>query len=146
MHFWPFYCYFGPSCYFRCKMTKIAFLRPKKAKIKKSEESGPNFFYNFTWKYVPQLFLGAPWAEKMTLSFNFACFWSFNTSSHNLGVIWRWNQKRKSAGNFFSLDLPNGQAKPQMHPNRAQDAFSNCLWKWVLAEHHFHQRMIPPAS
>ena len=24
--------------------------------------------------------------------------------------MWRWNQKRKSAGNFFSLDLPNGQA------------------------------------
>ena len=46
----------------------------------------------------------------MTLSFNFACFWSSNTSSHNLGVMWRRNQKRKSAGHFFSLDLPNEQA------------------------------------
>ena len=43
----------------------------------------------------------------MTLSFNFACS---NTSSHNLGVMWRRNQKRKSARHFFSLDLPNGQA------------------------------------
>ena len=51
----------------------------------------------------------------MTLSFNFACFWSSNASSHNLGVIWRWNQKRKSAGNFFSLDLPNGQACDSWH-------------------------------
>ena len=24
--------------------------------------------------------------------------------------MWRWNQKRKSAGIFFSLDLSNGQA------------------------------------
>ena len=112
MHFWPFYCYFGPFCHFKCKMKKNAFLRPKKAEIKKSEESGLNFFFDFTWKYVPQLFWGAPWAEKMTLSFNFACFWSSNTSSHNLGVMWRRNQKRKSGRHFFSLDLPNGQAGP----------------------------------
>ena len=46
----------------------------------------------------------------MTLSFNFACFWSSNTSSYNLGVMWRWNQMRKSGGHFFPLDLPNGQA------------------------------------
>ena len=89
---------FSQPCHFRCKMGKNAFLRPKKAKIKKSEENGPNLIFNFTWKYVPELFLWAPGAEKMTLSFNFACFWSSNTSSHNLGVMWRWNQKRKSFG------------------------------------------------
>ena len=49
---------------------------------------------------------------KLTLSFNFACFWSSDTSSHNLGVMWRGNQKKKSTGNFFSLDLPNGEACP----------------------------------
>ena len=38
------------------------------AKIKKSEESGPNLFFDFTLKYVSQLFLGAPWAVKMTFS------------------------------------------------------------------------------
>ena len=38
------------------------------AKIEKSLESGPQLFFNFTWKYVPQLFLGAPQAEKVTLS------------------------------------------------------------------------------
>ena len=38
------------------------------AKIEESEESGPQLFFDFTWKYVPQLFLGAPWAEKMTFS------------------------------------------------------------------------------
>ena len=59
---------------------KNAFLRSKKAKIEKSEESGPKLFFDFTYKYVP--------------------------SSHNLGVMWRGNQKRKSGGNFFSLDLP----------------------------------------
>ena len=56
-------------------MTKNAFLRPKKAKIEKSEESGPKLFFDFTYKYVP--------------------------SSHNLGVMWRGNQKRKSGGNFL---------------------------------------------
>ena len=110
MHFWPFYWYFCPFCYFGCKMTKNAFLGPKKAKIEKSEESDPSLFFDFTWKYVTQLFFGDPVAEKETLSFNFACFWSSNTSSHYLGVMWRGNQKRKSGGNFFSLDLPNGQA------------------------------------
>ena len=39
------------------------------AKIKKSEESEPQLFFNFTCKYVPQLFLGNPWSEKMTFSF-----------------------------------------------------------------------------
>ena len=38
------------------------------AKIEKSLESGPQLFFNFTWKYVPQLFLGAPQAEIVTLS------------------------------------------------------------------------------
>ena len=38
------------------------------AKIEKSEESGPHLFFDFTWNHVPQLFLGAPWAEKMTFS------------------------------------------------------------------------------
>ena len=38
------------------------------AKIEKSEESGPQLFFNFTWKYVSQLFLRPPWAEKMTFS------------------------------------------------------------------------------
>ena len=38
------------------------------AKIEKREESGPPLFFNFTWKYVPRLFLGGPWAEKVTLS------------------------------------------------------------------------------
>ena len=38
------------------------------AKIKKSEESRPQLFFNFTWKYVIKLFLRAPWAEKMTFS------------------------------------------------------------------------------
>ena len=100
--------HFGPFCHFRCKMKKNAVLRPKKAEIKKSEESGPNFFFDFTLKHVPQVFFGPPWAEKMTLSFNFAFFLSSIPSSNNLGVMWRRNQKRKSAGNFFSLDLPNG--------------------------------------
>ena len=38
------------------------------AKIEKSVESGPQLFFDFTWKYVPRLFLVAPWAEKMTIS------------------------------------------------------------------------------
>ena len=38
------------------------------AKIEKSIESGPQLFFDFTWKYVPRLFLVAPWAEKMTIS------------------------------------------------------------------------------
>ena len=38
------------------------------AKIEKSEESGPHLFFDITLNYVPQLFLGAPWAEKMTFS------------------------------------------------------------------------------
>ena len=38
------------------------------AKIEKSEESGPQLFFDFTWNYVPQLFLGPPRAEKMTFS------------------------------------------------------------------------------
>ena len=38
------------------------------AKIKKSLESRPQLFFNFTCKCVPQLFLGAPQAEKVTLS------------------------------------------------------------------------------
>ena len=42
------------------------------AKIEKSEESGPQLFFDFTCNYVPQLFLGGPWAEKMTLSQKFA--------------------------------------------------------------------------
>ena len=38
------------------------------AKIEKSEESGPQLFFDFTWNYVPKLFLGPPRAEKMTFS------------------------------------------------------------------------------
>ena len=38
------------------------------AKIEKSEESWPQLFFDFTYKKVPQLFPGAPWAEKMTFS------------------------------------------------------------------------------
>ena len=45
------------------------------AKIKKSEESGSHLFFNFTWKYVPQLFLGAPWSEKMTFSLKTGLVW-----------------------------------------------------------------------
>ena len=56
-------------------------------------------------KICPQTFLGAPWAEKMTLSSNFACCWTSDTSSHNQGVMWRYSQKRKTAGNFFWLSL-----------------------------------------
>ena len=32
------------------------------------DKNGPQLFFNFTWKYVPQLFLGGPHAEKVTLS------------------------------------------------------------------------------
>ena len=49
------------------------------AKIKKSEESGPQLFFNFTWKYVPQLFLGTPRAEKMTFSQKTARVWFDDT-------------------------------------------------------------------
>ena len=38
------------------------------AKIEKSEESGPHLIFDFTLNYAPQLFWGAPWAEKMTFS------------------------------------------------------------------------------
>ena len=38
------------------------------AQIEKSEESGPQLFFDFTWNYVPKLFLGPPRAEKMTFS------------------------------------------------------------------------------
>ena len=97
--FWPKKILFGPFSVIFCLS---AFLRPKKAKIeKKSEERGPNLFFNFIWNNVPKFFLWAPLAEKITLSFNFACFWSSNTSSHNLGVMWRRNQKKKSASNFL---------------------------------------------
>ena len=44
------------------------------------------------------------------MSQNFACFLTSNTSFHNLGVMWKKNQKIKSAGNFFWLSLPNGEA------------------------------------
>ena len=37
------------------------------AKIKKVKKADPLFF-DFAWNYVPQLFLGGPWAEKMTFS------------------------------------------------------------------------------
>ena len=49
------------------------------AKIEKSEESGPQLFFNFTWKYVPQLFLGTPRAEKMTFSQKTARVWFDDT-------------------------------------------------------------------
>ena len=38
------------------------------AKIEKGRESGPQLFFDFTWKYIPQLYLGNPWAEKITFS------------------------------------------------------------------------------
>ena len=37
-------------------------------KIEKSEKSRPQLFFDFIQKYVSQLFLGTPWAEKMTFS------------------------------------------------------------------------------
>ena len=30
------------------------------------QKGGPPLFFDCTWNYAPQLFLGAPWAEKMT--------------------------------------------------------------------------------
>ena len=44
-------------CHFRCKMTKNAFLGPKKAKIKESEESGPKLFLDLS----PNFLGGLPW-------------------------------------------------------------------------------------
>ena len=40
-------------------------------------------------------YFGTSWSEKMTLS-TFCLLLSSNTSSHNSGVMWRRNQKRKS--------------------------------------------------
>ena len=78
------------------------------ADIEKNEESGLIFFSSILLKNIsPNFFWGPPGlrkqhylpsAEKTTLS------------SLNPGVMWRRNQKIKSAGHFFSLDLANGQA------------------------------------
>ena len=65
MHFLPFSCYFLPPHHFSSKLAKNAFWWPKS---KKTEESRPQLFLNFTYKYGPWLFLGALWAEKITFS------------------------------------------------------------------------------
>ena len=49
------------------------------AKIEKSEESRPQLFFDFTWKYVPQLFLWPLGAEKMTFSPKTARVWFDDT-------------------------------------------------------------------
>ena len=61
------------------------------AEIEKSEESGPHLFFEFTYKYVPKLFLGPPWAEKpstfcadaLTTSYEAWMTQQGETSSHN---------------------------------------------------------------
>ena len=89
------------------KRAKNAYFRPKS---KKRRKSGLNLFFDFVWKYFPKFSWGAPWAEKMTLSFIFAYCWTSDTFSLNQGIMWRQNQKRKTASNFFWLSLPNGEA------------------------------------
>ena len=39
----------------------------------------------------------------MTLSWNFACFWSYNMSFHNLGVMWRYIESEEKISQFFYL-------------------------------------------
>ena len=51
--------------------------------------------------------VGALLAGNMTISLNFASFLSSNTSSLNLGVMWRRNQKRTSGGLLRNLLTPS---------------------------------------
>ena len=85
--------------------------------------------------------VGGPWGKgkRMTLSLTFACFRSSNKSFHNIEDMWSMNQKRKSAGNFFELSLPNGLACWSnnslisdikiISSNKKVDTVS--IWSWI---------------
>ena len=98
MHFWPFYCYFCPFCHFRCKMMKNAFLRSKKAKIEKSEESVLYLFFDFTYitliESYPKTFLGGP------LGWENECFWSCWLIITGIGPVGPFGLRCLSWGTF----------------------------------------------
>ena len=105
--FWPLNCTFCQFTVLVCNLIILAVNWPKMhfngQNLKKWRKQIPLIFY-FTWKFGPQLFLGGPWAKKMTFSWNFACFWSSDKSSHNPWVLCGVRiQRENKPGIFFEL-------------------------------------------